>query len=307
MWVKKGLIFTCDFFDTGYAQDAFIDKINDEVWRIYYSARTKDVISLPFYIDVEANNPSKILHIEKEPLFLPGKAGTFDETGITMTSIVNVGDKKYLYYCGWNKRLTTPYALSIGVAAVKGNDTIYERLYEGPILDRSIFNQIAVSAPMVIFDEEIFKMWYISFTEWILIDGRQEPVFVIKYATSNNGIEWKTDSHICLDSSYPGESLARPWVIKEDGIFKMWFSSRGANGYRMAGGQHYMIEYAESNDGINWLRQPSKFDLKLSTEGWDSEMLAYASVVSNSNTQFMLYNGNNFGKTGFGFATKEIR
>ena len=118
-WEKKDLIFSCDFFGTGYAQDAFIDKLDDKVWRIYYSARTQDVVSLPFYIDVEAGNPKNILHVSKEPLIRPGNPGTFDDNGITMTSIVTVGDVKYLYYCGWNKKSSVPYALSIGVMIVK--------------------------------------------------------------------------------------------------------------------------------------------------------------------------------------------
>ena len=305
MWKKKGLIYECDFFDTGYAQDPFIDKINDDVWRIYYSARTKDVVSLPFYLDVEAGNPSNILHKETKPLFLPGSSGTFDETGITMTSIVDVGNEKYLYYCGWNRRSSVPYALSIGLVKVNNGGNKFQKMFSGPIMDRSIFNPISVSAPMVIFDEGIFKMWYITFTEWIMVESRLEPTFVIKYASSKNGIDWVTDSHICLNSLFPGESLARPWVIKEDGIFKMWFSSRGAKGYRLVGGSHYMIEYAESSDGINWKRISDRSILELSENGWDSEMLAYASVVSHKDDYYMLYNGNYFGKTGFGYAVSK--
>jgi hypothetical protein len=91
-WEKKGLIHSCDFFGTGYAQDAFIDKLSDKVWRIYYSARTKEVVSLPFYIDVEAGNPGNILHVPDKPLAYPGAPGTFDDNGITMTSILSVGD-----------------------------------------------------------------------------------------------------------------------------------------------------------------------------------------------------------------------
>jgi hypothetical protein len=305
MWKKKGLIYECVFFDTGYAQDPFIDKINDDVWRIYYSARTKDVVSLPFYLDVEAGNPSNILHKETNPLFLPGSSGTFDETGITMTSIVDVGNEKYLYYCGWNRRSSVPYALSIGLVKVNNGGNKFQKIFSGPIMDRSIFNPISVSAPMVIFDEGIFKMWYITFTEWIMVESRLEPTFVIKYASSKNGIDWVTDSHICLNSSFPGESLARPWVIKENGIFKMWFSSRGAKGYRLVGGSHYMIEYAESSDGINWKRISDRSILELSENGWDSEMLAYASVISHKDDYYMLYNGNCFGKTGFGYAVSK--
>lgn len=302
MWIKKGLIYKCDLLGTGYAQDAFIDKLDENVWRIYYSARTREVISLPFYIDVEAGNPQNILFIHKEPLFLPGSIGSFDETGITMTSIVKKDNYKYLYYCGWNRRFTSPYALSIGVVKVSEENKKYEKIYNGPILDRSKFDPISVSAPMVIYDEGIFKMWYISFTKWEKVYNKLEPIFVIKYATSNDGINWETSPDICIDSSYEGESLARPWVIKDQDKYKMWFSSRGSLGYRTPDGQHYMIEYAESSDGKKWDRIKSYNNLILSDSGWDSEMLAYASVTKHNNKLLMLYNGNDFGKTGFGYA-----
>jgi hypothetical protein len=301
-WEKKGLIYSCDFFGTGYAQDAFIDQLNDKIWRIYYSARTQDVISLPFYIDVEAGNPRNILNIPDNPLALPGAAGTFDETGITMTSIVQVGGVKYLYYCGWNKRVTVPYALSIGVIIVKNDGAVYEKMFEGPIMDRSKYNPIAVSAPFVIYDEEIFKLWYISFTQWKEYNGRMEPTFIIKYATSTNGIDWDVSDKICINSTYDGESFARPWVLKDNGIYKMWFSTRGPAGYRGKEGQHYMIEYAESTDGENWKRKIDQDVITKSETGWDSEMLAYAAVTKYNDTYYMLYNGNNFGKTGFGYA-----
>lgn len=302
MWEKKGLIFKCDKYGTGYAQDPFIDMIDDKVWRIYYSTRTKDVISMPYCIDVEANNPSNILKVYDEPLFLPGKSGTFDETGITMTSIVNVGKEKYIYYCGWNKRVTVSYSLSIGLAVVRESGLV-EKMFEGPILERSIYDPICVSAPCVIFDEGIFKLWYITFTSWKEYNGRKEPTFVIKYATSHDGIKWETNTDICIDSTYEGESFARPWVIKDSGIYKMWFSSRGPVGYREKDGQHYVLDYAESLDGKIWERKTDKFKFIGESDDWDAGMTAYGTVVKGKDQYYMLYNGNDFGKTGFGYAT----
>lgn len=302
MWTKKGLIYSCNFYGTGYAQDAFIDILDEETWRVYYSTRTKDVVSLPFFIDVEAGNPFNIKYIHDKPLFLPGANGTFDDHGITMTSIVSVNDVKYLYYCGWNKKVSVPYSLSIGLAVVKNKGTLFEKMFEGPVLDRSKYDPIAVSAPFVIIDEGIFKMWYITFTQWKMYNGRLEPTFVIKYATSSNGIDWNTSNNICINSTFDGESFARPWVLKDNGIYRMWFSTRGPLGYRAKNGQHYMVEYAESMDGINWERKPNNFSLTKSDNGWDSEMIAYASVIKQKGLYYMLYNGNNFGQTGFGIA-----
>ena len=68
-WEKKGLVHTCDFYGTGYAQDAFIDKLNDKVWRIYFSTRDANVVSFPYFIEVEPGNPAKILNKAEKPLF----------------------------------------------------------------------------------------------------------------------------------------------------------------------------------------------------------------------------------------------
>ena len=65
-----------------------------------------------------------------------------------------------------------------------------------------------------------------------------------------------------------------------------------------------MIGYAESNNSENFKRKP--IDFTTSESGWDSEMLCYASVIKYENTYYMFYNGNNFGKTGIGYATKKI-
>ena len=306
MWIKKGLLHTCDVFGTGYAQDAFIDILDDKVWRIYYSTRTKEVVSYPFYIDVEAGNPSNKLHIADKPLFYIGARGTFDDRGITMTSIVKVDEhKKYLYYCGWNQKTTVSYSLSIGCAEVIDNK-IYKKVSDGPIMERSTYNPISVSAPMVIKDNDKFRMWYISFLSWDKFNDKYEPIYVVKHAISDDGLNWQCDNHICIDAQYKGEAIGRPWVIKDDdGIYKMWFSTRGIENYRTKDGQHYMIGYAESPDGINWTRRPDKFKFDVSKTGWDSEMLEYASVKKFNNKYFMIYNGNEFGKTGFGYAVKE--
>lgn len=307
MWKKKGLIHACEIYGTGYAQDAFIDVINEGVWRIYYTARTKDVISYPYYIDVEAGNLENKLKVSDTPLLTPGVRGTFDDNGITQTSVVRIAEnRKYIYYCGWNKKSSVPYTLSIGCAEII-NDKEYRKISDGPIIDRSIYNPIAVSAPCVIKDDNnIFRMWYISFLSWDLFNGKPEPVYVVKHAESMDGINWKCDSHVCINASYYGEAIGRPWVIKDEGIYKMWFSTRGIENYRMKSGQHYMIGYAESVDGINWQRRSDKFTFETSEDGWDSEMLEYASIIKHNKKYIMLYNGNNFGKDGFGYAELEL-
>ena len=87
----------------------------------------------------------------------------------------------------------------------------------------------------------------------------------------------------------------------------MWFSPRGPIGYREKHGDHYRLAYAESLDGIHWEKKPECFNLTTSNEGWDSEMIEYASILKDKGFYHMLYNGNQFGKTGFGYAIAHNR
>jgi hypothetical protein len=120
---------------------------------------------------------------------------------------------------------------------------------------------------------------------------------VIKYAESENGIDWKREGKIALnfkdDSEY---AMSRPFVIKEDGIYRMWYSYRGAA---------YRIGYAESDDGINWERLDEKVGISVSKSGWDCEMVEYPFIFDHKGQRYMLYNGNKYGLTGFGLAVQE--
>jgi len=73
----------------------------------------------------------------------------------------------------------------------------------------------------------------------------------------------------------------------------MWYSYRGTS---------YRIGYAESDDGRAWRRQDGLAGIDVSADGWDSEMIEYPFVFLHRGQHFMLYNGNDYGRTGFGLA-----
>ena len=76
----------------------------------------------------------------------------------------------------------------------------------------------------------------------------------------------------------------------------MWFS------YRSGTGQKYRIGYAVSIDGAIWKLALDDAGIDVSLTGWDSEMIEYPFVFDHKNDRYMLYNGNGYGKTGFGLA-----
>jgi hypothetical protein len=306
MWEKQGLIFCPDNnfkWMRTHAQCPIAYKTTDELIRVFFSTRDKDNISRPIFVELNTNNICEINYIHNKPLMDPGCAGAFDDGGVMPSVFVKKNKCLYMYYMGWSRQVVVPYKVTIGLAVSYDDGLTFERKHEGPILNSSICDPFFVSSPFVMIENEVWKMWYISCTEWKIINGKREPVYLIKYAESHNGIEWKPSSEICIDYKYEGEALARPWIIKENTLYKMWYSTRGSIDYRSSLGQNYTIGYAESLDGKKWKRKDSEAGIDASVSGWDSEMIAYGSIFAHNDKTYMLYNGNGFGRSGFGCAS----
>lgn len=304
-WIKKGLIFkTENNFEwmVSHAALPVADRVNDKVLRIYFGTRDKEGRSISTYIDVEANNPQNIVHLNDKPILPLGKLGTFDDSGIMPSWIANQENKKYLYYIGWNPQVTVSYRLSIGLAISTDDGFSYEKYSEGPILDRSMEEPYFNTAPCVLMADDLWKMWYVSCTGWTVEKGQTEPLYLIRYAESQDGINWTKYNTNCLDYKFSKEAIGRPCVVKQGGLYKMWYCFRGSIDYRTNKEQSYRIGYAESNDGLKWTRKDDEAGIDRSEDGWDSEMMEYPYVYEHRGKTYMLYNGNGFGKSGFGYA-----
>lgn len=293
-------------WSVSHAQVPKADTISEEAVRIYFGTRDKEIRTVTSFIEVEADNPQHILYVHDRPVLGLGKLGCFDDSGAMPACIVNHDGMKYLYYTGWSRRGTVPYHLSIGLAVSEDGGRSFERLFEGPIIDRSSREPYACAQPCVLKQDNKWRMWYLSFTHWEVIEGKPEPFYHVKYAESSDGIDWTRTGLVCIGYNENTDALANPKVWVEEGRYKMLYAFRKAAGYRTNKEASYRLGYAESEDGIDWVRKDEEVGLDRSEEGWDSEMIAYADLYTHNGDVILLYNGNGFGKSGFGYAVLEL-
>ncbi|WP_452227716.1 hypothetical protein [Lacinutrix sp. MEBiC02404] len=305
-WEKKGLIYNVKgnyFWNKSHAQCPVVDIVSDRVWRIYYATRNSKGQSQISYIEVEAENPKNILYEHPDFLFEFGELGTFDDSGLMPSSIVNYKGEKFLFYIGWTLKSTVPYHNSIGIAVSKDDGRTFKKCFPGSILPAIHSEPYFTGTSYVLMEEEIWRMWYLSCVKWKIIDGKKEPFYHIKYAESNDGIHWKREGMVAIDFKDELEGgIVSASVIKEDNKYKMWYAFRKAKDYRNSKTSAYRIGYAESIDGLSWNRLDENVGINLSKEGWDSEMMSYPNVIKSNNKKYLFYNGNGFGKSGFGYA-----
>ena len=309
-WIKKGLIYVPDgklSWSKTHAQVPVPDFIKEKnQLKIYFSTRDEEGRSRPGYIIVDADDPCRIIEIADKPVIGLGKLGTFDDCGVMPSWIVDRGAEKFMYYIGWNVRNTIPYHNSIGLAVSHDKGLTWQKKSEGPVIERTFLEPYFNGTSCVLVENGVWKNWYLSCTEWRMIEGKAEPRYHIKYAESKDGINWDRRGIVAIDYLDDNEAgLVKASVIHENGIYKMWFAFRKFAGYRTDKNASYHIGYAESGDGIKWTRKNNEGVLPLAETGWDSLMTAYPHVIDVNGRRLMFYNGNGFGKSGFGYAELE--
>lgn len=297
-WRKLGLIF-CPAGEMAWMQShaavPIAESLGGGIFKIYFSSRDKFNRSFTGYTVIDIARPNQILELSSNPVLSPGGLGEFDDSGAMATWLTSYQGKKFLYYIGWNLGITVPFRNSIGLAISTQNNE-FLRYSSGPIVDRSMNEPHFCASCCVFPGEDFWRMWYLSCTGWRMQGGKPEHKYHIKYAESEDGINWQRAGLVAIDFANDEEfAISRPSVIHDD-RWRMWYSFRGDT---------YRIGYAESEDGRKWSRFDTEVGIDVSTTGWDSEMIEYPFVFDYEGQRYMLYNGNGYGKTGFGLAILE--
>ncbi|NMN73797.1 hypothetical protein [Rhizobium sp. 57MFTsu3.2] len=295
-WQKLGRIFyvngQTDWMHT-HSAVPFAEHLTEDTFRIYFTTRDKKRRSHVGFVDVDFRNQLKILNVSSDPILIPGSLGEFDDSGAMGCWLTQKGDARYMYYQGWNLGVTVPFRNSIGLAISRNHEN-FSRYCPGPILDRSMLEPHFTATPCVILSEDKWRMWYLSCTEWTVENHMPKHRYHIKYAESDDGISWRREGIVAINYANDEEyAISRPSVMQDSDCWRMWYSHRG---------EFYRIGYAESHDGVKWQRLDSEVGIDISPSGWDSEMIEYPFVFDHAGRRYMLYNGNDYGRTGFGLA-----
>jgi predicted GH43/DUF377 family glycosyl hydrolase len=282
----------------------------ENVVRIYFSCRPENengfAKSYTTFLDLDKSDLTKILRVSDKPIMPLGELGTFDEFAVYPSCNIKHDDKILFYYAGWTRCQSVPFNTAIGLAISTNNGKTFERIGPGPILSADINEPFVLSGPKVRKFNETWFMFYLAGTKWINHDGKTEIIYKNRVATSADGITWfRYNKNIIPDILDDNECQAGPDVFFKDGVYHMYFVYREGLDFRTIPGRGYKIGYATSKDLFNWERKDDDAGIEYSEFGWDSTMQHYPHVFQVDNTYYMTYNGNDFGKYGFGLAVLE--
>lgn len=299
-WEKLGVVFAPSGDRPWMRSHASLPlplHVGGDVYRVFFASRDEANRSSICALTLELRPIVKVLSIDARPVLSPGPLGHFDDHGVYPASLVRDGSRLLLYYIGWNPGAKDSlFYSSIGVAVGDLAGQQFVRVSPAPIMARSEWDPCLVTSPCVLVDDGSWRMWYVSGFRWSETPSGLQSYYHVKYAYSTDGLTWHRDGHVCIDLQGSERNIGRPCVARDDDGYKMWYCVDAGQGYRLG--------YAQSNDGLRWRRLDGHVGIAPSANGWDSEAQAYPWVFTHGGARYMLYNGNRFGKSGFGLAVQ---
>lgn len=313
-WHKLGKIFdpTRHQLPNGCKQFAQSPQalVFDDFVRIYFSTRAVDpangkYLSHIAFVDMR-KNLRDVMRVSDQTVIPLGRLGTFDEHGIFPMNVVRHNGSVYGYTCGWSRRVSVSVETAIGLAVSRDDGLTFERIGDGPVMAASLAEPCLVGDGFVRIIDGVFHMWYIFGTGWKKYgpDAAPDRTYKIGHAISHDGVEWVKEEarQIVPDRLGPDESQALPTVIRIGTRHHMFFCYRESFDFRTGKGRGYRIGHAWSDDLSNWVRDDENPLLEGTAGEWDSDMQCYPHAFECDGRIFLLYNGNEFGRYGFGLA-----
>jgi hypothetical protein len=282
----------------------------DDFVRIYFSTRSIDPANNKFlshvaYVDMTKDFKT-VLQVSDREVIEMGGLGCFDEHGIFPMNMLRHKGVVYGYTCGWSRRVSVSVETAIGLAVSSDNGVTFARHGTGPVLGPSVLEPCLVGDAFVKVIGDHFHMWYIFGTGWKSYAAGSPPdrTYKIGHAISDDGVEWRKEEarQIITDRLGPDESQALPTVVSIGSRHHMFFCYRESFDFRSGPGRGYRIGHAWSDDLVNWIRDDNNPILEGTPSDWDSEMQCYPHVFECDGRVCLLYNGNEFGRHGFGLA-----
>lgn len=301
-WKKKGRIFEPQGSDFSHGSHPCAVHYKDDVFVIAFTRRDLQRRSNIFLSYAMVANGEMELIGDPKLALRHGEAGWFDCDGVISVCIVENKGKTYLYYVGWQNLPDTLWICDTGRVVLDLDALTLTREFTGPVLGRDKDNPLFAAATAFHVSGDLWQTWYNSGVRWEKTETGWRHYYGIHYAESSDGVSWVCHPGLCIPFANEYEyAFGRPSVYRVDGTYFMWFAHRATKDI-----DTYRIGFASSEDGRYWSRDDAIAGIDVSLDGWDSEMICYPYIFEHKGLMYMLYNGNNYGQTGFGLAVMEI-
>lgn len=297
-WERRGLVFAApgNGLACSHAMLPTPLVLNDRI-RVYVACCDEDLRGRIFRVDLDRDDPRRVIEFGPAPVLDLGPAGAFDEHGVNPSHIVARDGRLLLYYIGWQRiSAGVPYTLFAGLALSDDGGLSFRRHGTGQILHSVPRERFFRTAPFVFPDGTDWRMLYIGGGEFLdSAAGKRLPTYSLCETSSADGYRWDAPTAPSLlepDRASGDIGWGRPVLWQENENTNLLISRRAVTGYTLR-------QVRAEGGNLHWSTL-----LPGATEGWESSMTCFGATCRSGDWEYMFYNGNQYGRSGFGLARR---
>lgn len=297
-WEKRGLVFAPP--GTGLMRShAMVPTplvLPDRI-RVYFAACDAESRGRIFHVDLDRDDPRRILERGQAPALDLGPPGAFDADGVNPSQILTSEDRLILCYIGWQRISDeVPYTLFAGLAESVDGGLSFHRQGSGQILHAAPGERFFRTAPFMFPAPGGWDMLYIgggAFFDGAA--GKRIPTYSLCHTASADGRRWDAAPRPALLRPDPARGeigFGRPVLWQEGDEMTLLVSLRTREGYTQ-------LQARPDAGGLRW-----DSVLDGAAGEWESLMTGFAAPCRAGEWEYLFYNGNQFGRHGFGVARR---
>lgn len=302
-WSDHGLIFKVDNLEPWARSHCYVPtaiELKDRI-RVFAAFWDDTKYGRLGYVDVDKDNPTKILGHAKHPVLEDSKKGMFDCDGVTPLSVMQINDEIRLYYAGWQKfdLADKRYTIFTGLCISNDQGKTFTRYSKSPIIGSRSETETVRTGGFTTQINGKWRTWIATHEKDAMIDNKITPAYNLETMMSEDGLNWpnrQTQVFPVKEGKILG--YGRSAVCYEDNIFKGLFSVRSWDA------RYYTMQYAQSPDGIKWSPLSATHTMAFPASATcDAQAeVCFPSLIHQKDQILMFYNGNNFGEDGLRLA-----
>jgi hypothetical protein len=303
-WTRHGLVFDTARDGVGgwMAHSALTPtpyRLDATRLRVFAGFRDADGVSRIGFVDIDADEPARVLRVGRAPVLDVGRGGCFDDNGVILGDVLDGPGGLHLFYVGFQRVARAKFLAFTGLAISTDAGESFRRVHDTPWLDRAPGRSTIAAVHSVRREEGRWRLWYAAGDDWETLRGEAYPRYHIRYAEMDDLSATPRGDVACLMPEGDEYRVGRPRVYRFDGHYVMLFTWGDRQGA-------YLPGFARSDDGIHWRRDDAALGIGPSRDGWDSRTLCYPALVRQGERLLMVYNGNAMGVDGFGVAETTV-
>lgn len=269
--------------------------VEDRHFHIFWSPRDESNRSWIFRTDAFfENDVLEIEWISKTPVLRPGVFGSFDSDGVSGSDVyIDQLGRTNLLYFGWQRLPCGSWINGIGHARGNLGGDLH-RVHSGPLLARDVHDQFSVAYPYLVHRDprQILYSSYTKFNDPRLTDDYE---YVVRRALwDESDCSFSDRSNLELEKIPGVSAYSRPTMLQIGSENVVLCSVRGSQ-YSIRG---WVIR------GNKWIRA-SEYDGDSLHDSNCMMATCYQFPFVIDGSAYLLYNGDNYGLTGFGLAKWE--